>query len=234
MNWQCLDAHSGLGTVPWGRDTVDCSVLVELTGLSEGPQRSPHFLLFRQLWGRGTEMNPQLLEDEVGTCIIIVPRSSYFSGSAHSVKRMAQKAALSTARFIGREWFKGANFKSFTLNLCGFFQRVYQEKKYIYSVKCPQFSYSIIPFFLMGRDFTMGNPFSLTHWNHSLKIRISSSSPKCWHIYQTCSWEGLTDTPSSIQLFTSWSIQWMGSACNSCGNSHFSSDSYGMCVCDHS
>ena len=70
-----------------------------------------------------------------------------------------------------------------------------------------------------GRDFTMGNPFSLTHWNHSLKIRISSSSPKCWHIYQTCSWEGLTDTPSSIQLFTSWSIQWMGSACNSCGKS---------------
>ena len=103
-------------------------------------------------------MNPQLLEDEVGTCIIIAPRSSYFSGSAHSVKRMAQKAALSTARFIGREWFKGANFKSFTLNLCGFFQRVYQEKKYIYSVKCPQFSYSIIPFFLMGKGLHNGKP----------------------------------------------------------------------------
>ena len=100
-------------------------------------------------------MNPQLLEDEVGTCIIIAPRSSYFSGSAHSVKRMAQKAALSTARFIGREWFKGADFKSFTLNLCGFFQRVCI---YIYSVKCPQFSYSIIPFFLMGKGLHNGKP----------------------------------------------------------------------------
>lgn len=158
MNWQCLDAHFGLGSVPRGRDTVDSSALVELTSLSEGPQRSPHFLLFRQFWGRGTEMNPQLLEDEVGTCIIIFPAPPILAALHTQWKEWPRKAALSTTRFIGREWFKGANFKSFMLNLCGFFQRVYQEKKYIYSVKCPQFSYSIIPFFLMGKGFHNGKP----------------------------------------------------------------------------